>query len=77
MLVTAPTRKLSVRRVEAVTEHYGTSGLPWLTPTGDQFSLLTESLPGERVRLGSYVLRQLLYTIAVIALVIRRGRRCL
>ena len=32
--------------------------------TGDQFSLLCESLPGDRVRLSSYLQRQPLYTIA-------------
>ena len=31
---------------------------------GDQFSLLCEALPGERIRLNSYVQRQPLYTIA-------------
>src|SRR6201987_4896116 len=35
-----------------------------LNSTGDQFSLLTEALPGERIRLSSYVQHQPLYTIA-------------
>src|ERR1700751_1466828 len=35
-----------------------------LNSPGDQFSLLTEALPGERIRLSSYVQRQPLYTIA-------------
>ena len=64
LLVTAPTRELCVRRVEAVTEHYRDIGIDLVNSTGDQFSLLTESLPGEKVRLSSYVQRQPLYTIA-------------
>jgi len=64
LIVTAPTRDVCVRRVEAVTEHYRDIGIDLVNSTGDQFSLLTESLPGERVRLSSYVQRQPLYTIA-------------
>jgi AAA-like domain len=64
LLVTAPTRELCVRRVEAVTEHYRDIGIDLVNSTGDQFSLLSESLPGEKVRLSSYVQRQPLYTIA-------------
>src|SRR6202789_313377 len=64
LIVTAPTRELCVRRVEAVTEHYRDIGIDLVNSTGDQFSLLSESLPGERVRLSSYVQRQPLYTIA-------------
>jgi AAA domain-containing protein len=64
LIVTAPTRDLCVRRVEAVTEHYRDIGIDIVNSTGDQFSLLTEALPGERIRLSSYVQRQPLYTIA-------------
>ena len=64
LIVTAPTRELCVRRVEAVTEHYRDIGIDLVNSTGDQFSLLSESLPGEKVRLSSYVQRQPLYTIA-------------
>jgi hypothetical protein len=64
VIVTAPTRELCVRRVEAVTEHYRDIGIDLVNSTGDQFSLLSESLPGEKVRLSSYVQRQPLYTIA-------------
>jgi hypothetical protein len=64
LFVTAPTKELCVRRVEAVTEHYRDIGIDLVNSTGDQFSLLTESLPGEKVRLSSYVQRQPLYTIA-------------
>ena len=64
VLVTAPARELCVRRVEAVTEHYRDIGIDLVNSTGDQFSLLSESLPGEKVRLSSYVQRQPLYTIA-------------
>ena len=64
LIVTGPTRELCGRRVEAVVEHYRDMGIDLLNSTGDQFSLLCESLPGDRVRLGSYVQRQPLYTIA-------------
>jgi len=64
LMVTAPTRELCVRRVEAVVEHYRDIGIDVVNSTGDQFSLLCESLPGERIRLSSYVQRQPLYTIA-------------
>jgi hypothetical protein len=50
--------------VEAVTEHYRDIGIDLVNSTGDQFSLLSESLPGERVRINAYVQRQPLYTIA-------------
>ena len=64
LMVTAPTRELCQRRVEAVVEHYRDMGIDVVNSTGDQFSLLRESLPGDRVRLSSYVQRQPLYTIA-------------
>ncbi len=64
LIVTAPTRELCVRRVEAVVEHYRDIGIDVVNSTGDQFSLLSESLPGDRIRLNSYVQRQPLYTIA-------------
>jgi hypothetical protein len=62
--VSAPDRELCLRRAEAVTEHYRDIGIDVVSSTGDQFSLLNESLPGERVRLNSYLQRQPLYTIA-------------
>jgi RecA/RadA recombinase len=64
LIVTGPTRELCMRRVEAVAEHYRDMGIDVVNSTGDQFSLLCESLPGDRVRLSSYVQRQPLYTIA-------------
>src|SRR5271166_22829 len=64
LIVSAPTRELCVRRVEAVVEHYRDIGIDVVNSTGDQFSLLCEALPGERIRLSSYVQRQPLYTIA-------------
>src|SRR5262249_11640898 len=64
--VAGPARELRQRRgrVEALVEHYRDIGIDVVTSTGDQFSLLRESLPGERVHLSSYVQRQPLYTIA-------------
>ncbi|HTP14724.1 MAG TPA: ATP-binding protein [Streptosporangiaceae bacterium] len=64
LIVTAPSRELCMRRAEAVTEHYRDVGIDVVNSTGDQFSLLRESLPGDRVRLTSYLQRQPLYTIA-------------
>ena len=64
LMVTAPSRELCVRRSEAVVEHYRDAGIDVVNSTGDQFSLLRESLPGDRVRLTSYLQRQPLYTIA-------------
>src|SRR5215467_8765874 len=62
--VAGPTRELCQQRVEALVEHYRDIGIDVVNSTGDQFSLLCESLPGDRVRLSSYVQRQPLYTIA-------------
>ena len=64
LMVTAPSRELCVRRSEAVVEHYRDAGIDVVNSTGDQFSLLRESLPGDRVRLTSYLQRQPLYTIS-------------
>jgi RecA/RadA recombinase len=64
LMVAAPTRELCVNRAEAVIEHYRDAGIDVVNSTGDQFSLLCESLPGDRVRLNSYLQRQPLYTIA-------------
>jgi hypothetical protein len=64
LMVAAPSRQLCVTRAEAVTEHYRDVGIDIVNSTGDQFSLLCESLPGDRVRLNSYLQRQPLYTIA-------------
>jgi AAA-like domain len=62
--VSAPTRELCQRRVEALVEHYRDVGIDVVNSTGDQFALLREALPGEKVLLSSYVQRQPLYTIA-------------
>ena len=64
LTVTAPSKELCVRRAEAVVEHYRDAGIDVVNSTGDQFSLLRESLPGDSVRLNSYLQRQPLYTIA-------------
>jgi AAA-like domain len=64
LMVTAPDRDMCVRRSEAVIEHYRDAGIDVVNSTGDQFSLLCESLPGDRVRLPSYLQRQPLYTVA-------------
>jgi hypothetical protein len=64
LMVAAPDRDMCVRRSEAVIEHYRDVGIDVVNSTGDQFSLLCESLPGDRVRLTSYLQRQPLYTVA-------------
>ncbi|MGH3322440.1 MAG: ATP-binding protein [Streptosporangiaceae bacterium] len=62
--VSAPSQELLAQRVEAVVEHYRDVGLDVVNSTGDQFSLLSEWLPGERVRVGAYAQRQPLRTVA-------------
>jgi RecA/RadA recombinase len=64
LMVSAPDRDMCVRRAEAVIEHYRDAGIDVMQSTGDQFSLLCEALPGDRVRLNSYLQRQPLYTVA-------------
>ncbi len=64
LMVSAPDRDMCVRRAETVVEHYRDVGIDIVNSTGDQFSLLCESLPGDRVRLASYLQRQPLYTVA-------------
>jgi hypothetical protein len=64
LMVTAPSRDMCVRRAEAVIEHYRDAGIDVVQSTGDQFSLLCEALPGDRVRVVSYLQRQPLYTVA-------------
>jgi hypothetical protein len=64
LMVTAPSRDMCVRRAEAVIEHYRDAGIDVVQSTGDQFSLLCEALPGDRVRVVSYLQRQPLYTLA-------------
>ena len=64
LMVSAPDRDMCLRRADALVEHYRDIGIDVVNSTGDQFSLLCESLPGDRVRLNSYLQRQPLYTIA-------------
>ncbi|GAA4914572.1 ATP-binding protein [Streptomonospora salina] len=64
LMVSAPTENLLVQRVEAVVEHYRDIGIDVVNSTGDQFSLFSESLPGDRIRLNAYAQRQPLRTIA-------------
>jgi AAA-like domain len=64
LMVSAPTKEMCMRRAEAVIEHYRDAGIDVVHSTGDQFSLLCEALPGDRVRLASYLQRQPLYTVA-------------
>jgi hypothetical protein len=64
LIVTGPTKQACMHRAEAAVEHYRDAGIDVVSSTGDQFSLLCESLPGDRVRLACYVQRQPLYTIA-------------
>src|SRR6202046_1032790 len=64
LMLTAPSRELCVRRAEAVAEHHRDAGIDVVNSTGAQISLLCESLPGDKVRLTSYLQRQPLYTIA-------------
>src|SRR5699024_1249101 len=62
--VTAPTADKLQHRVDAVVEHYRDIGIDIAHSTGDQFSLLNESLPGDHIRLKAYAQRQPLRTLA-------------
>jgi RecA/RadA recombinase len=64
LMVTAPDPEMCSRRAEALIEHYRDAGIDIMHSTGDQFALLCEALPGDRVRLNSYLQRQPLYTVA-------------
>lgn len=64
LIVTAPTEDMLTQRVEAVIEHYRDIGIDVVRSTGDQFSLFSESLPGDRLRVNAYAQRQPLRTIA-------------
>jgi hypothetical protein len=64
LILTAHTEELLVQRVDAVVEHYRDIGIDVVNSTGDQFSLFSESLPGDRLRLNAYAQRQPLRTIA-------------
>ncbi|GAB3682802.1 hypothetical protein GCM10027589_52580 [Actinocorallia lasiicapitis] len=64
LIVTAHTDDLLLQRVDAVVEHYRDIGIDVVNSTGDQFSLFSESLPGDRLRLNAYAQRQPLRTIA-------------
>lgn len=64
LIVSAPTAEMLGQRVEATVEHYRDLGIDVVNSTGDQFSLLSESLPGERLRVSAYAQRQPLRTIA-------------
>ncbi|GAA3199883.1 ATP-binding protein [Actinocorallia longicatena] len=64
LIVTAHTDELLLQRVDAVVEHYRDIGIDVVNSTGDQFSLFSESLPGDRLRLNAYAQRQPLRTIA-------------
>ncbi|MBW8481495.1 ATP-binding protein [Actinomadura parmotrematis] len=64
LIVSAPTDALLAQRVDAVVEHYRDIGIDVVNSTGDQFSLFSESLPGDRIRLNAYAQRQPLRTIA-------------
>ncbi|MEO5876163.1 MAG: ATP-binding protein [Streptosporangiaceae bacterium] len=64
LILTAHTEELLVQRVDAVVEHYRDIGIDVVNSTGDQVSLFSESLPGDRLRLNAYAQRQPLRTIA-------------
>ena len=64
LVVTAPSEEMLTQRVEAVIEHYRDIGIDVVRSTGDQFSLFSEALPGDRLRVNAYAQRQPLRTIA-------------
>lgn len=64
VVVQADTKDELVGRCKRVIEHYRDLGIDVVWPTGDQFDLLRETQPGDRVRCKSYFQRQELLLIA-------------
>lgn len=62
--VEAPTEALLRDRVTTVIDHYRNLGIEVVWSDGDQFSLLQESMPADRVRVNSYQQRQSLSIIS-------------
>jgi AAA-like domain len=54
IIVEAPTEELLKERATAVIDHYKGLDLFVVWPTGDQLSLLMESLPSDKIRVPSY-----------------------
>lgn len=58
LAVSAPTKDKLNDRVRRVVEHYRDLGIDVSRPSGDQFSLLYERMPGDQVRTRAYHQRQ-------------------
>lgn len=64
LIVTGATVEEVTSRAKSVIEHYRELGIDVVWPTGDQFDLMCESMPGDNVRSTSYYQRQALDVIA-------------
>ena len=64
LMVTAATEQDLTDRVDALVEHYRDLDIDVLSPSGDQWDLLRESLPGDRPRVGAYAQQQPVITVA-------------
>jgi hypothetical protein len=58
LIVEAPTLDSLQEQAQALIEHYRDMDILLSWPTGDQLSLLMESLPGDKIRLKSYMQNQ-------------------
>lgn len=58
MIIEAPTLETLQEYTQAIIDHYRDMDIMMSWPTGDQLSLLMESLPGDKVRLKSYIQNQ-------------------
>lgn len=64
LTITAPTEEILHDRVRKVIEHYRDLAIDVVLPTGDQFDLLCESMPGGKIRAKAYFQRQELMAVA-------------
>jgi hypothetical protein len=63
LLVAAPSAESLRARCHKIIEHYRDLGIDVVWPTGDQFDLLCEAMPGDKVRTRAYYQRQELAVI--------------
>lgn len=64
LVVTGPTAEEVTARAKTIIETYRELGMDITWPTGDQFDLLLEAMPGDKVRCTAYYQRQELLVVA-------------
>lgn len=64
IIVEAPTEEILRDKVQETIDHYRNLGIEVSWPSGDQFDLLLESQPADRIRVRSYEQRQSLSAIS-------------